>query len=61
MQQTPEQYSLCRTSRLPTQWMMAISLGSVLPSRSTILPLVGPAALQSRSNSMLVKTLASRP
>ena len=54
MQQTAEQYALWFTSRLPTQWMMATDLGSVLPSRSTILPLVGPAALQSRSNSMFV-------
>ena len=48
-------------SRLPTQWMIATDFGSVLPSRRTILPLVGPAALQSRSNSRFVKTLGSRP
>ena len=36
-------------------------LGLVTPSRRTILPSVGPAALHMRSNSRLVKTLASRP
>ena len=54
MQQTAEQPSLCFTSRLPTQWMMATDFGSVLPSRSRILPFVGPAALHNRSNSMFV-------
>ena len=39
----------------------AMDSGSVLPSRSTIRPSVGPEALHIRSNSRLVKTLASRP
>ena len=61
MQQTAEQYGFVFLSRLPTQCTMAMRFGSVTPSRSTIFPLVGPAALQSRSNSRLVNTLASRP
>ena len=61
MQHTAEQYSWWRMSRLPTQWMTATRFGSVTPSRRTILPVVGPAALHSRSNSRLVKTFASRP
>ncbi len=61
MQHTAEQYGWWRLSRLPTQWISATLLGSVTPSRSTILPSVGPAALHMRSNSRLVKTFASRP
>ena len=60
MQQMAEQYSLVFLSREPTQWMMATARGSVTPSRSTMRPPVGPAALLMRSNSMLVKTLGRR-
>ena len=41
--------------------MIATACGSVTPSRRTMLPLVGPAALLIRSNSRLVKTFGSRP
>jgi hypothetical protein len=61
MQQIAEQCELYSLSRLPTQWMIATDFGSVTPSRSVTLPSVGPAALVSRSNSRLVKTLGSRP
>ena len=50
-------FTVCGSMGIP--WPTA--LGAVLPSRRTILPSVGPAALHKRSNSRLVYTFGYRP